>query len=151
MQLSELRVGGCESFDLIINHTTIVCVKAAGIGTYSVRVETDSGYLEYHAIYEAPVISHVHTLETMGGELTIQGYNFGSVITDMNVTINLVSCDIMFMRPQGPIICTYAPGLGQNLPLVLSFNSGQAAALVSYSSTLILFHLFLLCSINIKI
>jgi len=162
--LLSISVGrtSCSNTGLFVQHTSLACVVAAGVGKQldvSVSVDTQTGTLAKSYFYDPPTVTSVSpgTGVTAGGfSVTIMGQNFGgasvhqSAHAKVDVAIGGSACTVFDISGPLPshtsVVCSVAAGTGASKPVSITIQEARgatssdrdqissAASIFSYSS-----------------
>jgi hypothetical protein len=125
--------------------TTIVCTNAPGDGTGREVHVTVSAMVATKTVvfsFDAPLISYTNlynTPTTAGGQITVEGVNFGSSDYTPTIRVESTMCGTTSWSTSSSVVCvaSYGSGISRNVAISLSSVMGTALGLFSYDSPLV--------------
>ncbi|KAH3759085.1 zymogen granule membrane glycoprotein [Pelomyxa schiedti] len=106
---------------------------ATNMGSHSVvPVIAGNTGSSFDFTYDAPQITSVSSISTVGGHITITGLNFGPTGTPVSVTIQGQTCSSPVVVSHTSLTCDFGTGTGADLPVVVTVGSKSGSGLFSY-------------------
>eukprot|EP00276_Gloeochaete_wittrockiana_P009494 CAMPEP_0184663536 /NCGR_PEP_ID=MMETSP0308-20130426/48505_1 /TAXON_ID=38269 /ORGANISM="Gloeochaete witrockiana, Strain SAG 46.84" /LENGTH=1061 /DNA_ID=CAMNT_0027106325 /DNA_START=470 /DNA_END=3655 /DNA_ORIENTATION=- len=120
----------CPRAHVVFAQHAILCDAPPGAGhSLDVHVITDYGPIATCTVgarkftYDGPIVSSVSDSPPSGGEIFLDGSNFGPFNTPIRVSIGMFECqDPVVIVQHARIKCTMPAGFGTNLDVVISVN-----------------------------
>ncbi|PRP76898.1 outer membrane autotransporter barrel domain-containing protein [Planoprotostelium fungivorum] len=131
-QVVSITVGSvaCTSITMVTKHSLLQCTLPGdtGIDPLTITVNgQNSSVFTYK--YSPPLVTAVSRPNTIGGNLIVNGNNFGGVLGDISVSL----CSNVTINTANSITCIVPSGSGYNIGRVITVNGQSSSFLFSYN------------------
>jgi len=115
--------GKCDNVILVTAHEKLTCFAPEGTGLQSLIITVNGqSSLKESISYQIPVVRGSTTTTTKGGDVVLEGTNFGNDLSLVSVNIDGKSCTPTWVSHNG-LKCTVGAGTGSGKTIIVTVNT----------------------------